>query len=60
MMLRSPGTRFDTKYFTSFVNTLRATIKQCRRPGRPSASFRQNTAHFTSQTSGPRPVSLMR
>src|SRR5216683_1735428 len=31
-MPRSPGTRFDTKYFTSLVNPLRATIKQCRRP----------------------------
>ena len=58
--LRSPGTRFDKKYFTSPLNTLRATIKQCRRVGKPAAFFRHRTAHLTSHTTGPRLLSLMR
>src|SRR5260221_1946278 len=42
-----PGTQFERKYFTSPVNTLRATIKQCRRPGKPLSPLRQNSDHLT-------------
>jgi len=57
---RSPGARLDKKYFTSPVNTFRATIRQCRRVGKPASSLRQKTAHLTSHTSGPFSVSLIR
>ena len=35
---RSPGTRFDEKYFSSPVNTFRATIKQTVASSRPKQS----------------------
>ncbi|HVX10572.1 MAG TPA: hypothetical protein VHC22_05290 [Pirellulales bacterium] len=58
--LRSPGARLDKKYFTSPLDTLRATIKQRRRVGKPAEFFRHNAAHLTSHALGPRSPSLMR
>ncbi len=40
---RSPGTWFDKKYFSSPVNTFRATTKQWRRVGQNNLKTKQET-----------------
>lgn len=62
-----PGTMFETKYLISPVSTFRATRRQCIFDGSlrfiavsEFSTFRQKGHHFTSHTSGPLFVSLIR